>query len=52
VLDLYKTDEISDQAVWTDRAAADLYITASYKTITDISKERTVVSWIGKLRRR
>lgn len=38
VLDLYKTDEISDQAVWTDEAAADMYITASYKTITDVSQ--------------
>ena len=38
VLDLYKTDEISDQAVWTDEVAADMYITASYKTITDVSQ--------------
>ena len=38
VLDLYKTDEVSDQAVWNDEAAIDLYVTASYKTITDVSQ--------------
>lgn len=38
VLDLYKTNEVSDEAVWNDESAAELYVTASYKTITDVSQ--------------
>jgi hypothetical protein len=38
VLDLNKTKEVSDQAVWSTERAAEMYITASYKTITDVSQ--------------
>jgi hypothetical protein len=38
VLDLYNTTEISDLAIWSTENAAEMYITASYKTITDISQ--------------
>ena len=38
VLDLNNTREVSDQAIWSTEAAAELYITASYKTITDVSQ--------------
>ena len=38
VLDLNNTTELSDQAIWSTESAAEMYITASYKTITDISQ--------------
>lgn len=38
VLDLYNTGELSDLAIWSTENAAEMYITASYKTITDISQ--------------
>jgi hypothetical protein len=38
VLDLNKTTEISDQAIWSTERAAEMYITASYKTFTDVSQ--------------
>jgi hypothetical protein len=38
VLDLYNTKEISDLAIWSTESAAEMYITASYKTITDVSQ--------------
>jgi hypothetical protein len=38
VLDLNNTREISDQAIWSTEMAAEMYITASYKTITDVSQ--------------
>ncbi|MDR1518177.1 MAG: RagB/SusD family nutrient uptake outer membrane protein [Dysgonamonadaceae bacterium] len=38
VLDLYNTKEISDLAVWSTESAAEMYITASYKTFTDVSQ--------------
>jgi hypothetical protein len=37
-LDLYNTKEISDLAIWSTENAAEMYITASYKTITDVSQ--------------
>lgn len=38
VLDLNNTKEISDQAVWSTEDAAEMYITAAYKTFTDVSQ--------------
>lgn len=38
VLDLNSTTEISDQAIWSTENAAEMYITASYKTFTDVSQ--------------
>ena len=38
VLDLNNTREVSDQAIWSTESAAELYITASYKTISDVSQ--------------
>lgn len=38
VLDLNDTSVLSDIAVWNSEAAADMYITASYKTFTDVSQ--------------
>jgi len=38
VTDLNSTTEISDQAIWSTEAAAEMYITASYKTFTDVSQ--------------
>ncbi|MDR0668385.1 MAG: RagB/SusD family nutrient uptake outer membrane protein [Prevotellaceae bacterium] len=38
VLDLNSTTEISDQAIWSTEMAAEMYITASYKTFTDVSQ--------------
>jgi len=38
VLDLYNTKEVSDLAVWSTESAAEMYITASYKTFTDVSQ--------------
>ncbi|MCL1933307.1 MAG: RagB/SusD family nutrient uptake outer membrane protein [Candidatus Azobacteroides sp.] len=38
VLDLSNTREISDLAVWSTESAAEMYITASYKTFTDVSQ--------------
>lgn len=37
-LDLNKTTAISNQAVWSTESAAEQYITASYKTFTDVSQ--------------
>jgi len=38
VIDLDNTEQFSDVAVWNTEYAAELYITASYKTFTDISQ--------------
>jgi len=38
VTDLNNTTEISDQAIWSTEEAAEMYITASYKTFTDVSQ--------------
>ncbi|MDR2147204.1 MAG: RagB/SusD family nutrient uptake outer membrane protein [Tannerella sp.] len=38
VLDLNNTREVSDQAIWSTENAAEMYITASYKTFTDVSQ--------------
>jgi len=38
VLDLNSTKEISDQAIWSTENAAEMYITAAYKTFTDVSQ--------------
>lgn len=38
VLDLGNTREVSDIAVWSTEEAAEMYITASYKTFTDVSQ--------------
>ena len=38
VLDLNSTTAISDQAIWSTEMAAEMYITASYKTFTDVSQ--------------
>ena len=38
VLDLNATDSLSDQAIWSTESAAEAYITASYKTFTDVSQ--------------
>ena len=38
VLDLNSTETISDQAIWSTEMAAEMYITASYKTFTDVSQ--------------
>ena len=38
VLDLNSTTEVSDQAIWSTENAAEMYITASYKTFTDVSQ--------------
>ena len=38
VLDLNDTRSISDQAIWSTEDAAEMYVTASYKTITDVSQ--------------
>ena len=37
-LDLNNTREISDQAIWSTENAAEMYITAAYKTFTDVSQ--------------
>lgn len=38
VLDLNDTTTLSDLAVWNTEKAADMYVTASYKTFTDVSQ--------------
>ena len=38
VLDVNNTREESDQAIWSTETAAEMYITASYKTFTDVSQ--------------
>ena len=38
VMDINDTRSLSDQAVWSSEASADAYVTASYKTITDVSQ--------------
>jgi len=38
VLDLNDTTKLSDQAIWSSEKSADEYVTASYKTITDVSQ--------------
>ncbi|GAB6008703.1 RagB/SusD family nutrient uptake outer membrane protein [Dysgonomonas reticulitermitis] len=38
VLDVQNTKDLSDAAVWSTERAAELYVTASYKTITDVSQ--------------
>ncbi|MDR2362519.1 MAG: RagB/SusD family nutrient uptake outer membrane protein [Prevotellaceae bacterium] len=38
VLDLNSTKEISDLAIWSTERAAEMYVTASYKGITDVSQ--------------
>lgn len=38
VLDLNSTKELSDLAIWNTESAAEMYITASYKTFTDVSQ--------------
>ena len=38
VVDLNDTEKVSDLAVWSTELAAEMYITASYKTITDVSQ--------------
>ena len=38
VLDLNDTRRLSDHAIWSSETSADMYITASYKTITDVSQ--------------
>jgi hypothetical protein len=38
VLDVNKTDALSDQAVWSSEKSADMYVTASYKIFTDFSQ--------------
>lgn len=38
VLDLNNTEDLSDLAVWSTESAAEAYITASYKTFTDVSQ--------------
>jgi hypothetical protein len=37
-LDLNDTEHLSDLAVWSTEESADLYVTASYKTFTDVSQ--------------
>jgi hypothetical protein len=38
VLDLNSTTTLSDLAVWNTESSADMYVTASYKTFTDVSQ--------------
>lgn len=38
VLDIDDTRNLSDLAVWSTESAAEMYITASYKTFTDVSQ--------------
>ena len=38
VLDINDTTKLSDVAVWSSEKSADEYVTASYKTITDVSQ--------------
>lgn len=38
VLDINDTTKLSDQAIWSSEKSADEYVTASYKTITDVSQ--------------
>ena len=38
VLDINDTKSLSDQAVWSTESSAEMYITASYKTFTDVSQ--------------
>jgi len=38
VMDINDTRSLSDQAVWSTESSADAYITAAYKTITDVSQ--------------
>lgn len=38
VLDINDTSTLSDQAIWSSETAADMYVTASYKTFTDVSQ--------------
>lgn len=38
VLDLNDTKNLSDVAVWDSESAADMYVTASYKTFSDVSQ--------------
>ena len=38
VLDLNNTTELSDKAIWSTESAAEMYITAAYKTFTDVSQ--------------
>jgi hypothetical protein len=37
-LDIENTQNLSDLAVWSSQNAADMYVTASYKTFTDVSQ--------------
>ena len=38
VLDINDTSSLSDQAIWSSETAADMYVTASYKTFTTSHK--------------
>lgn len=38
VLDIDNTRDLSDLAIWSTESAAEMYITASYKTFTDVSQ--------------
>ena len=38
VMDVNDTSKLSDQAVWSTEAATERYVTAAYKTITDMSQ--------------
>lgn len=38
VLDLNNTQELSDLAVWNTESATEMYVTAAYKTFTDVSQ--------------
>ena len=38
VLDVNDTGKLSDQAMWSTESATERYVTAAYKTITDISQ--------------
>lgn len=37
-LEIENTEKLSDLAVWNTESAADMYVTASYKTFTDVSQ--------------
>jgi hypothetical protein len=37
-LDIENTQNLSDLAVWSSQTAADMYVTAAYKTFTDVSQ--------------
>jgi hypothetical protein len=38
VLDIDNTEDVSNLAIWSTEGAAEMYITASYKTFTDVSQ--------------